>query len=150
VPKGTAAAVGRFYAHFLGAAVTRRDAGSSSGPGYSVHFSMGDHLRQTMTFLEEDGQDAGSADSDDICEVVVYMPSEMKFSESFTRCLEAGLVEGPSTLWDDVKEAKQFVVNRCYDPNSEKAPIKLSHVIRHPDHPELSFVVPTLVLAQEV
>lgn len=152
VPQGRAAAAARFYSHFLGAAVTKRDGGYCSGPGYSVHFSFGDRLRQTLTFLEEaDDNDAGQAEPPQgICEVCLYMPSEERFQAAFTRCAAAGLVDGPNQTWEAVNEAREFTVSRCYDPGTQTDAIELGHVIRHPQHPDLPTTVATPSLAEEV
>jgi catechol 2,3-dioxygenase-like lactoylglutathione lyase family enzyme len=147
VPKGAAACVARFYSHFLGAPVTKKEARYACGIGYAVHFSFGDRLRQTLTFVEEEDEQ-GQDISEGVCSICVYLTSEGKFRESFSRCSDAGLVEGPTQTWDEVKAAKQFIVSRCFDPNTQTAHVTLEHIIRHPEHPDLPKVVATPECAQ--
>jgi len=142
VPPGASDAVARFYEHFLGAAMTKKN------EGWALHFSLGPALHQTMTFIEDESLVAavgaggetqhgetkhGLEDSPEVC---MYVLSKSHLNAAFRRCSQAGLVDS-QVIWEDVDAACEFRFSRCIDPkNLDNVVLQLQHIIRSPDHKE--------------
>mmetsp|Transcript_28537 Transcript_28537/g.51647 ORF Transcript_28537/g.51647 Transcript_28537/m.51647 type:complete len:350 (-) Transcript_28537:46-1095(-) len=127
VPAGALPAVERFYSHFLGTALVAKKQGKA------LNFSLGSALNQTLTFVEDDSLEMPG--SEDVPEVCMYVLSKESLKAAFTKCAEAGIVEGPGKSWKEVEKRSEFQFTRCIDPaDGTKTVMKLSHIIRAPDH----------------
>mmetsp|Transcript_52380 Transcript_52380/g.135175 ORF Transcript_52380/g.135175 Transcript_52380/m.135175 type:complete len:355 (-) Transcript_52380:766-1830(-) len=133
VPSGKSAAAGRFYQHFLGGAAVKKDS------GHAVHFSVGDALRQTLFFLEDESHpvgDEGEAAPTSPCTVCMYQPSQAKFQEAFKKCEEEGILLDHTGGWEAAEKSWEFRVKRCVDPTTKSVVMELEHIIRSPEHSE--------------
>jgi len=142
-PDGTSHAIALFYSQYLGAAVSREKT------SWSVLFSCGPSLRQTITFMEDSMCELlkpcnlGRAYVPSIC---LYMPSQDAFKRAFDKCKAANILIGALTStdpsWEDAERACEFSFRRVIDPrlpvpsSREAVVLELHHVIRSTRHPE--------------
>lgn len=132
VAPGTAAAIAQFYRHFLGAAAgPRRD-------GYTVHFSLGPVLQQTLTFIDSDDIKPYQEDALPglMAEICIYATTLEKYQAAFQTCYEAGIVESCHGGWEAARQSCEFRFWRCPDPDTGLSLLCLRHIVRLPKHPE--------------
>merc|ERR1712107_5647 len=109
IAQGTGEAIKCFYEDFLGAAV------SPKRGGYSLHFSLGHCLQQTLTFVEDESispicqSEVGEHPVPGIC---IYMPTQDMFNRAFMRCSEAGLVIADHSVSQEPQQLKEFVFRK--------------------------------------
>jgi len=130
IAPGTGEAIKRCYEHFLGTTVSRKK------DGYVLHFSLGQSLQQTLTFVEHESVpplDRDKLGTSSVPGVCIYMPSMDMFEQAFHRCSEAGILQGKGTL-QDAKEASEFSFQQCVDPAGKEVILELLHIVRLQQH----------------
>merc|ERR1712070_1320891 len=145
IAPGTGEAVKRCYEHFLATTVSRKRG------GYVLHFSLGQSLQQTLTFVEHESVPPLKLGLP-VPGICIYMPSTELFETCFQRCSDAGILKGPSTL-KEAKEASEFRFQQCMDPETKDVTLELLHIVRLQQHAECplpeGFVVRRETIAPE-